>query len=61
VTVPPLSDEEVLTAIAERDPDAIALLYDRYGGLAYSLAMRMLPLGLRLMTFTKPVTEGARI
>ena len=31
MTVPPLSDEEVLTAIAERDPDAIALLYDRYG------------------------------
>lgn len=42
MTVPPPSDEEVLAAIADRDPDAIALLYDRYGGLAYSLAMRML-------------------
>jgi RNA polymerase sigma-70 factor, ECF subfamily len=42
VTDPPLSDEEVLAAVADRDPDAIAVLFDRYGGLAYSLAMRML-------------------
>jgi len=42
MTMPPLSDEEVLAAVADRDPDAIAVLFDRYGGLAYSLAMRML-------------------
>jgi RNA polymerase sigma-70 factor (ECF subfamily) len=42
VTIPPLSDEEVLAAVADRDPDAIAVLFDRYGGLAYSLAVRML-------------------
>ena len=31
-----------MAAIADRDPDAIAVLFDRYGGLAYSLAVRML-------------------
>ena len=35
-------DEQLLTAVAvRRDPDALAMLYDRYGGLAYALTVRM--------------------
>jgi RNA polymerase sigma-70 factor (ECF subfamily) len=36
------SDEALLVAIAGREERAIAALYDRYGGLAYSLAYRIL-------------------
>lgn len=36
------SDEALLTAIAGRDQRAVAALYDRYGGLAYGLALRVL-------------------
>jgi RNA polymerase sigma-70 factor, ECF subfamily len=37
-----VDDEQLLTAIATaRDPDALARLYDRYGGLAQGLALRM--------------------
>jgi RNA polymerase sigma-70 factor (ECF subfamily) len=37
-----LSDEELLAAIAERDQDSVAVLFDRYGGLAFALALRVL-------------------
>lgn len=37
-----LSDERLLAAIQERDESAIAILYDRYGGLAFGLAFRIL-------------------
>jgi RNA polymerase sigma-70 factor (ECF subfamily) len=36
------SDELILAAIQERDPEAVAMLYDRYGRLAFSLAVRVL-------------------
>ena len=36
------SDEQLLTAIQERDEGAIAALYDRYGGLAFGLSFRIL-------------------
>jgi RNA polymerase sigma-70 factor (ECF subfamily) len=36
------SDSELLRALAERDTSALASLYDRYGGLAYSVAFRVL-------------------
>lgn len=36
------SDEMLLAAISRRDERAIAALYDRYGGLAYGLAYRIL-------------------
>lgn len=39
---PDASDEAVLAAIARDDQRAIAVLYDRYGGLAYALAYRVL-------------------
>jgi RNA polymerase sigma-70 factor, ECF subfamily len=37
-----LSDPELAQALARRDLDALAELYDRYGGLAYSVALRVL-------------------
>ena len=37
-----MSDEELVAAIGRRDERAVAALYDRYGGLAYSLAYRIL-------------------
>jgi RNA polymerase sigma-70 factor (ECF subfamily) len=37
-----LSDAELVRALAERDTSALASLYDRYGGLAYSVAFRVL-------------------
>ena len=36
------SDDRVLTLLAEARPEAMEALYDRYGGLAYSLAYRVL-------------------
>lgn len=36
------SDEQLLIAIQERDETAIATLYDRYGGVAFGLAFRIL-------------------
>jgi len=39
---PAASDAEIGRALAAADVDALALAYDRYGGLAYSVAMRIL-------------------
>ncbi len=39
---PAASDDTVLAAIARGDEAAVAALYDRYGGLAYALAYRIL-------------------
>ena len=36
-----LADEEVMQLIADGNPDAFELLYDRHGGPAFSLAYRM--------------------
>ena len=36
-----LADEDLMTLIERRDPDAFAVLYDRHGGAAYSLAHRI--------------------
>lgn len=36
------SDDELLEAIQQRDERAIAILYDRYGGIAFGLAYRIL-------------------
>jgi len=37
-----LRDGELVALVAERDPGALEALYDRYGGVAYSLAVRVL-------------------
>jgi RNA polymerase sigma-70 factor (ECF subfamily) len=37
-----LSDEALLSLVASSDPDALAELYDRFGGVAYGLALRIL-------------------
>jgi RNA polymerase sigma-70 factor (ECF subfamily) len=36
-----LADEDLMTLVERRDPDAFAVLYDRHGGAAYSLAHRI--------------------
>jgi RNA polymerase sigma-70 factor (ECF subfamily) len=36
-----LSDEALLSLVASSDDDALAELYDRYGGVAYGLALRI--------------------
>lgn len=36
-----LADEDLMTLVEGRDPDAFAVLYDRHGGAAYSLAHRI--------------------
>src|SRR5215203_6222077 len=36
-----LADEELMPLIAGKDPEAFAVLYDRHGGAAYSLAYRI--------------------
>jgi RNA polymerase sigma factor (sigma-70 family) len=51
VTVPPppasrdlarMSDESLLSLVASSDEDALAALYDRFGRIAYGLALRIL-------------------
>ena len=42
-----LRDTELLTLVGERDPGALEALYDRYGGIAYSLARQVLTDGAR--------------
>ena len=39
---PAASDTEIGRALAAADVDALALVYDRYGALAYSVAVRIL-------------------
>jgi RNA polymerase sigma-70 factor, ECF subfamily len=36
------SDLEVLTALRQGDPNALGIIYDRYGAVVYRLALRML-------------------
>jgi RNA polymerase sigma-70 factor (ECF subfamily) len=36
-----LADEELMPLVGRRDPDAFEVLYDRHGGVAYSLAYRI--------------------
>jgi RNA polymerase sigma-70 factor (ECF subfamily) len=36
-----LADEELMTLVDRKDPDAFAVFYDRHGGAAYSLAHRI--------------------
>jgi RNA polymerase sigma-70 factor (ECF subfamily) len=36
-----LADEELMPRIGEKDPDAFEVFYDRHGGVAYSLAYRI--------------------
>jgi RNA polymerase sigma-70 factor (ECF subfamily) len=36
-----LADEDLMPLVEARNPDAFAILYDRHGGAAYSLAYRM--------------------
>jgi RNA polymerase sigma-70 factor (ECF subfamily) len=36
-----LADEELMPMIAERDPEAFEVFYDRHGGAAFSLAYRI--------------------
>ncbi|MGH2981202.1 MAG: RNA polymerase sigma factor [Solirubrobacterales bacterium] len=36
-----LADEELMPLLAEKDPDAFEVFYDRHGGAAYSLAYRI--------------------
>jgi RNA polymerase sigma-70 factor (ECF subfamily) len=40
-TLQRLADEDLMTLIERRDADAFAVLYDRHGGAAYSLAYRI--------------------
>src|SRR5258708_1306746 len=40
--VPQQTDADLYRPLLERDAGAVELIYDRYGGLAYSLAMRIL-------------------
>jgi RNA polymerase sigma-70 factor, ECF subfamily len=36
-----LADEELMPLVGERNPEAFEILYDRHGGVAYSLAYRI--------------------
>ena len=36
-----LADEELMPLIGEKDPEAFEVFYDRHGGVAYSLAYRI--------------------
>lgn len=40
-TLQRLADEDLMTLVERRDADAFAVLYDRHGGAAYSLAHRI--------------------
>ena len=40
-TLQRLADEDLMTLVDRRDPDAFAVLYDRHGGAAFSLAHRI--------------------
>jgi RNA polymerase sigma-70 factor (ECF subfamily) len=37
-----LADEELMPLIGEKDPEAFEVFYDRHGGVAYSLAYRII-------------------
>jgi RNA polymerase sigma-70 factor (ECF subfamily) len=37
-----MDDVAILERIARRDPEGVSLLYDRYGGIAFALAYRLL-------------------
>lgn len=39
--LPRLADEDLMTLVEDRNADAFAVLYDRHGGAAYSLAYRI--------------------
>src|SRR3954470_21497609 len=36
-----LADEELMPLVGEKNPDAFEVFYDRHGGVAYSLAYRL--------------------
>src|SRR3954470_2959208 len=36
-----LADEELMPLIGQKDPEAFAVFFDRHGGVAYSLAYRV--------------------
>src|ERR1700753_957190 len=36
-----LADEELMPVIGDKDPEAFAVFYDRHGGVAFSLAYRI--------------------
>ncbi len=38
----PLTDDDIVRSISTHSPEGIEALYDRYGGLAYSVALRIL-------------------
>jgi len=38
---PPLTDSQLVTAIVQRDQQALAQLYDRYGGKVFAVALRV--------------------
>ncbi|HYY73411.1 MAG TPA: sigma-70 family RNA polymerase sigma factor, partial [Solirubrobacterales bacterium] len=40
-TLERLADEELMTLVDRKDPDAFEVFYDRHGGAAYSLAHRI--------------------
>jgi hypothetical protein len=44
-------DEEIAKRIKLRDPNAMADLYDKYGGLVYSVTLRVLEIGRRPKTW----------
>jgi RNA polymerase sigma-70 factor (ECF subfamily) len=50
-----LADEELMTLVDRKDPDAFAVFYERHGGAAYSLAHRIV--GDRVMA--EDVTQEA--
>ncbi len=42
LNTPMVHDATLLERITQRDPEGVPLLYDRYGGIAFALAYRML-------------------
>ena len=66
-----LADEELMPLIGDKDPEAFAVFYDRHGGVAFSLAYRIVgesggrrrrhPGGLHLgLAQRRPLRPGAR-